>query len=208
MSAVQLKKLWTLIGAVLVFYSLNAWLVGQGVNSVFNATLLDARPRFVSLFAIPICSVLLVLLCHIGIAYARATPTGSWHARIPVVWLDAVDTKTRAGMIYQGFFVVMFLLVPCAALIHFLQKVASVNLVKDGEILPETRFFDWVPWREVSTHAYELANGIGTPPAKVAFWPDGEPILFVGLAILAIAHVAWLGIALLKGPVPSNFNHS
>jgi hypothetical protein len=202
MSPTQLKRLWAVIGTILVFYSLNAWLVSQGVNSIFKVTLLDSRPRFESLFAIPVCSVLLILLCHIGLVHARVGRAKVWHARLPVVGLDDLDTGTLTGKLYQAFFAVVFLLVPVAGLIHFLQKVASINLVRDGQIL-SAHFFDRVPWNELYAHSYALANGVetGTPPkvSIVAFWPDGEPILFLGLVVLAIAHVAWLGMVLFRG---------
>jgi hypothetical protein len=209
MSPAQLRKLWTVVGTILVFYSLNAWLVSQGVNSIFKVALVDSRPRFESLFAIPACSVLLILLCHIGLAYARAVSADFWHARMPVVWLDDLDTGTLNGKLYQGFFAVVFLLVPGAALIHFLQKVASTNLVRDGQTL-NAHFFDWVPLKELYAHSYALGNGVetGTPPkvSTVAFWPDGEPILFLMLVILAIAHVAWLGLVLFRGTARSHVN--
>ena len=162
------------------------------MHSVFEVALLDSRRRFESLFAIPVCGVLLILVCHIGLAHARAVSAGSWHARIPVVWLDDLDMGTLNGKLYQAFFAVVFLLVPGAALIHFLQKIASINLVRDGQIL-NAHFFDWVPLNELYGHTCALANGVetGNPPkvSIVAFWPDGEPILFLVLVILAIAHV-------------------
>ena len=129
MSPAHLKKLWTVVGTILVFYSVNAWLVSQGVHSVFEVALLDSRRRFESLFAIPVCGVLLILVCHIGLAHARAVSAGSWHARIPVVWLDDLDMGTLNGKLYQAFFAVVFLLVPGAALIHFLVASQAMALV-------------------------------------------------------------------------------
>jgi len=118
------------------------------------------------------------------LGYVRAVSKRNWHQRIPVVWLENLDTATLSGKLYQAFFIFAFLLIPTAGLIHFLDKVSSINVLRDGQPFQQTHFFDWVPADALAGHKFSLGNGIGNPPAEVAFWPNGQPIIFALLVAL------------------------
>lgn len=172
--------------------------MSQGVQSIFKMATVESRPRFVDLFAIPICGFLLILLCQIGFAYKSTVSGRHWHERLPIVWLEGLQTGSRSGKIYQAFFILLFLVIPAAALIHFMDKVRSLDVFKDDELLSQIHFFDWISPATIDGHQFALGNGIGADPAKVTFIPNVEPIFFSVLVIVALAHVVWLLISIFR----------
>ena len=159
--------------------------MSQGANPILDVELLDDRPRLEALFAILVTAPLLILLTIVGIAHARAVDRQGWHARLPVVWLDGVDTRTAGGRAYQAVFLVLFVLLPALALLHFANKVAGATVVRrsDGATLGP---FDLVPAYNPFDDPYRIGD---TPDASegVSWYPVIEPIL---LAILVLS--AWI----------------
>jgi hypothetical protein len=102
--------------------------------------LLDDRMVLSAVVAIPICAALLALLAEIGIRHVRTSGGKGWHDRLPVVGLDGLETGSRDGQLYQGFFLCLFVVLPILSLAHFIsesQEAVVVNLVtrETGTIL-------------------------------------------------------------------------
>ena len=133
MSQVQLAKLWTVLGALLSFYSVNTILVSRGLKPILDLTLLDERPRIESVFALPVCAILMILLCRVGGLYADHREGEQWHARIPVVGFEQIETGSPEGKKYQAFFLFVFLALPFIGLVHFGEQVANASVApRDG----------------------------------------------------------------------------
>ena len=67
------SKLWAAVGAVLAFYSLNAWIATQGGTPIFPQALLERRMVLAAVVAIPICALLLALQAELGIRPMRGS---------------------------------------------------------------------------------------------------------------------------------------
>ena len=76
MDKAALNKLWTVIGTVLLFFTLNAWVHSQGGGFLFNAIHLDDRLVPNAYFAIIIGGAMIGILCLIGTRYAAQARTG------------------------------------------------------------------------------------------------------------------------------------
>lgn len=135
MTRVHLTRLWLAVGLVLLFYAVNSWVAGQGGKPILNMDLIDDRPVTSALIAIFVCTVLLTLLCWIGIAFARKLPqAGAWHRRMPVIGLEELDTSSPEGKAYQAFFLIVLIGVPVAALIYFTAQVMGAHVFDRDDI--------------------------------------------------------------------------
>jgi hypothetical protein len=129
----HLRQIWSFLGALLCFYSVSAFIVSQGGPAILGAVFFENAPRIESVFAMPICGGLLILLSLVGTLYAKLMKTQSWAGRVPVVWLDGLDFSKPEAKIYQAFFLLLFLLVPMIAQTHFLKRVAGATVyAQDG----------------------------------------------------------------------------
>ena len=134
-------KIWKFVGAILLYYALNTWIVTQGGNEVFGAKLVSADRAPASVIGIFICSILLVLVCLLGRSYARAAGE-AWHDRIPVLALDGLDTGSREGKWYQRAVLFCFTILPAAAILHFWDLVRDAEVVSTNTNEPVSRW-DW-----------------------------------------------------------------
>lgn len=198
MTEAHLARLWIVVGLFLVFYSLNTWIVSQGGKALFGVELLDDQPVTSALVAIPICAVLLVLQCRIGMAYAdRSGMRRQWHARTPVVGLDGLKTGSREGKLYQAFFLILFVIVPVAALGYFVDQVLG-GTVYDRVAKTEHSPLAAVDWATIASASYwDDRFRLGEGPDKAVTWfPVVEPVLLGLLLLLAAAHVVLLAVRL------------
>lgn len=99
MSYKQLGKIWTVVGLLLLFYSLNAWLVSQGGQEVFGTKLIASGRVLAAVIAIPICSTMLIVTSLAGRLYAMRHGN-VWHQRVPIFGFDTITTGSREGKIY------------------------------------------------------------------------------------------------------------
>jgi len=199
------SKLWTAIGAVLLFYSLNTWLVGIGANPILGVKLPITQPVASAIPGIIVTGSLLTLLCLVGLAHARTARSKSWHARLPVVWLDDVDTETRAGLAYQWVFVFLYLVLPNAALVYFANELWDADFTCRTEEGPVFRFFESPP-TGVNCGEYRIGDTIyegmykkeGAFDGTVTWLPIIEPLFLASLWLLAIGATVTLVWRLLR----------
>ena len=127
MTAQQMSKVWAVVGLLLLYYALNTYLVTQGGNTMFSATLISTRRIPAATLAIPICAFLLLLCSLIGIDFARKNGP-RWSDRIPLVGFEQIDMTTREAKLYQAILLSVFSLVPIVSLIHFWQLFWSADV--------------------------------------------------------------------------------
>jgi hypothetical protein len=135
MNARALSKLWTVLGSVLLFYTLNAWLQSQGGGLLFKVAILDEREVPNAYFSIIICGTLLTVLCLIGSEFARISAGLSRFGRWPVVELEELDFGDRSARVYQVFFLLIFVAVPLGAIVHFWDEMISHGAVFRKDIV-------------------------------------------------------------------------
>ncbi|WP_149911018.1 hypothetical protein [Agrobacterium tumefaciens] len=191
MTQSQLGKIWFVISAFLLYYTLNSWLVTQGGQEIFGAKLVVAKRVPAAIIAILICSVLLILASRIGRLYAlRSGP--SWHARVPVVGFDAIDTGSREGKIYQRAMLFFFSILPIAGLIHFWFIVSSAKVLPKGSG-KSTGIWDWSALTTLNDPARICSafteGQAGSCADNVTILPLIEPAAFLLLTLVALVAV-------------------
>lgn len=186
MTQAHLTRLWLAVGLVLVFYSLNTWIVSRGGKPLFGVDLLSEARIASELLAIPICAVLLALLCQVGIVYAGRSGAWSWHARMPVIGLDGLKTGAREGRLYQAFFLFLFIALPTVALAYFTARVLG-GRVFDRCGGPELTPLSPVSWDVVASKAYwDDGYRLGADADHAVTWfPVLEPAMLALLLLLA-----------------------
>ncbi|GHG25280.1 hypothetical protein [Paracoccus aerius] len=203
MTAAHYSRLWLAVGLVLVFYSLNSWIAGQGGKPIFNIELVDDRPVASALIALPICTLLLTLLCRIGVCFAKASPRArSWHERMPLVGLDGVRTGSPEGRLYQGFFLLIFVGLPSAALVYFADRVRKAKVFDTLNGCDDMTPFDAVPLSMILSRPYwddRFRLGRSLEDA-VTWFPILEPIVLAILVALALVNVVRLLYVLFAEP--------
>lgn len=203
MTAAHYSRLWLAVGLVLVFYSLNSWIAGQGGKPIFNIELVDDRPVASALIALPICAVLLTLLCRIGVRFAKASPRARvWHQRMPLVGLEGVRTGSPEGRLYQGFFLLVFVGLPTAALVYFADRVRKAKVFDTENGCAEMAPLDPVPLGTMLSWPYwDDRYRLGRDMQDAVTWfPVLEPIVLGILLALALWNVARLLYVLFAPP--------
>src|ERR1700688_3410882 len=128
MTPLQMSKVWSLVSLFLLYYALNSYLVTQGGETIFGATLVMKSRVPAGFLAIPICSILLLMASLIGIVFARRNGPG-WADRIPLVGFEQLDTAKTEAKCYQAVMLVLLSLIPMLTLIHFWDVAARAQLV-------------------------------------------------------------------------------
>ena len=127
MNGGHLAKLFGSFGLILVAVSLNTLLASQGGHALLKIPLIhDERPAM-SFFALMIGSVFLFLTSAVGFLHAGRSP-GPWHDRVPVVWLEALDTKAVESKVFQIAVLANFTLFPVVCFGHFIDVVWNSKL--------------------------------------------------------------------------------
>ncbi len=197
MSVKHLRQLWTVLGAVLAFYTLNAWIVSQGGQAIFDVDLIEDRPRVGALVAIPICSALLFTLCRIGTKHAQHIRIQKWHVRLPVVWLENLDTSSPEGRWYQRFFLLVYVIIPAAALAHFVGKVIDAPVRRNDALDMNLSPLEIIPVGEILTKTYWIGGFLNDKrelEGAVSWYPVIEPAIlavFVGAAWISVGLLFW-----------------
>jgi hypothetical protein len=128
MTKEQVSKVWSVLGLLLLYYAVNTYLVTQGGEPIFGATLISSSRIPAAALGIPICSLLLLVGSFIGIDYARKGGA-VWAARIPVVGFEKINAASREGKLYQGAMLALLSLVPLVCLAHFWILFVSADVV-------------------------------------------------------------------------------
>ena len=199
MTPTQLSKLWTFVCLASLLFALNSWLATQGGAEIFDAKLLTTGRVPVALTAIPVVSVLLAVLAAIGIAYARRG-SAPWHARIPIVGFESIDTGSAEGRWFQAATMVGLTLVPLAALVHFWLVIDGALVVTTGtgpRLL--SGIWDWSGLTSLNDPARActaLQPGAVACSGGVTVLPGLQPaaygLISLGSLVLVLRH--WLAV--------------
>jgi len=191
MKASQLQRLWTVVGSILVYWTINSWIVSQGGQEVFGIKLVSPHPVPAALIAIPVCSSLLILTSLIGCVYARRFGEGTWTTRIPIVWINALRSTSIEAQLYQGFMLIAFSFVPVAGLVHFWDKVLGAKIVTTGN--PPALIESMWSWSALTTwnDPARICTNFKLVPTiscsgNATLLPGVEPLAFAVLTTAAV----------------------
>lgn len=153
-------------------------------------------PRVESLFGLFVASALLGVLALIGAAHARAVGRTDWAGRMPVVWLEGLDTRSRSGRVWQALFLTAFVLFPVASLVKFFMRFAKARVIDHDT--PGATFSPFCLWSCPLGDGKRFVVGDGLTAGNLAaktaaghvvdFCPVLEPLAI--WALLACAGVA------------------
>lgn len=175
MSKQALTRVWTVVSTVLVFYYVNTWLSSQGAEPILKLSLLDKRRVPGALLALVICPTLLIVGVWLAERYRGRFAGRYWHNRMPVVALDELDTGSTEGKLYQGFFLLVFKILPVLSLVHFANVVLSAPVHENGSELPLTVFAARWPGADRFRIGPSWKEGL-------TFFPIVEPVILGALA--------------------------
>jgi hypothetical protein len=119
MSLSGLVRVWSYLGALLALYATGTWIILQGGKSFADVPGLEGRAPVTSAFeAVGIIGLLLGILCGVGIRHMRQAQAAG-KPLLPVVAIAELgphEMRSWSMRLYQGFFVLAFLVLPAAAI--------------------------------------------------------------------------------------------
>lgn len=183
MQPAHLAKVWIGISTILLFYTLNTWTSSQGGEALFRIALLSKAAGAGALFGIAVGSTLLALAAFIGRSYAMQHGV-SWSDRVPRVWLTDLDVGTRGGRTYQFIVLVIFAVLPAAALVHFWQALQQQNLCDRLAPNAPVTLWQW-SWNSLAADRFRLSATRPDCSDGVTFFPGLEPVVLAAFTLLA-----------------------
>lgn len=196
MKRAHLAKLFGSCGIVLVAVSLNTLLASQGGNAILKLPLIHDERAPMSFFALMIGSVLLLLTSATGFLYAGRS-SGQWHDRIPVIWLKGLDTAAIEGQLFQLAIVGIFLALPVACFLHFIDVVWHSKLCVLGSTAPPVmvsdNWFKGIPGANNQIRLVEDLLPNGTCGKGVEVFPGWEFVLvWVAIGVSLVTTILFL----------------
>jgi hypothetical protein len=136
MDQATLAKLWTVIGAVLFYFSVNVWSITQGGNLALPVSLLkeDKVTRYgASIYGLVVAGLLLVAEMLLTRLYAVRSGKIDWTERLPIAGALPLEMNRPEARWYQRILLTGFLLVPLCAQVVFATKFFSGTAYKGTE---------------------------------------------------------------------------
>jgi hypothetical protein len=208
MTPQQISKVWTVVSLFLLYYALNTYLVVQGGNPMFGATLIISHKTPAAMLGIPICSFLLLLTAIIGIGHARDR-RGPWSNRIPVVGFESLDMTSLEARIYQAVMLCLLTIVPLISIAHFWSVISGAKVYTTGTPqLAVESIWSWWPTQKTLNDPARICTTVKQVGAEVScegnitILPGLEPTLFAIVTLLAvIAVISFWVLVFRKEPV-------
>lgn len=194
MTQAQLGKVWLVVSAFLLYYSLNSWVVSQGGNEVLGAKLVVPNKVPAAMIAIPICAILLTLTSLIGVVFALRGGS-RWYDRIPIVGFDAIEAASQEGKIYQGAMIAIFSLLPLASIVYFWTRFLSAKvMLNDGSkiLIGVWDSSKVTTWNDPARICTDFNKDLSDPClGNATVLPGFEPAFFVVLTVMTVVALVW-----------------
>lgn len=190
MNAESLTKLWSAIGASLLYLTLNAWSASQKFPvKLPGLTFEELDPYNAVLPGIFLGAPLLLLLLLVQQAYQRRVREESWVTRMPVAFGLSIDNpKDGIARIYQAIILVLFVAVPVAGQVHFVDKLFRGQALErtSGDPVAQgiTHLTNFFPPSVLWTSDYVFADA-GKGMTFFPFWEPWLVILLEGSTLVA-----------------------
>jgi hypothetical protein len=132
-----LARVWSYLGGLLALYAAGTWIILQGGKSFAELPGLEGRAPVTSAFeAVIVIGLLLGILSGVGIRHIRKAQAAG-QPLLPVVAIADLgphDVRSGSMRLYQGFFVLVFLFLPAAALYTLNEDVLERGVLwHDGD---------------------------------------------------------------------------
>jgi hypothetical protein len=211
MNQKHLTQVWQWISVACVLFLLTSIVSIQGGSEFVGkllgdkgGTLPDNKPA-IGYFGAMVGSGLFLIAS--SALFLHAWRFGShWHNRVPVVWLEELDTSVWDGKLFQIVVLVLFLGLPAAGIVLCISEAESGDICE----LDKSHFYKGSettllsPPHALEGHQMRLRReGAGEEPCKtgIEIFPTfGTPFLAYGLPFLSFCMaLAALAIILLRG---------
>jgi len=125
MNQETLNRIWSVVTATLLYFSLNAWSLSQQWQLALpGSPFKDGKftPHGVTLIALPLCGILLVITSLLTVTYARQSKVKDWAGRLPKFVNLPINIAKPEGRFAQACSVSLLLILPLLAQLHFIVK--------------------------------------------------------------------------------------
>ncbi len=125
MSQAMLNKIWSFLGPVLLYFTLNAWSLTQQWQLSFPGNPFKTEqvtPHGATVYGIPICGAFLIVVCLLTTVYSRRARGSRWN-RIPRFVDFDLDFSDRLAKLFQLVMLALFLILPAVGICHFQQTM-------------------------------------------------------------------------------------
>jgi hypothetical protein len=215
-----LTAIWTGLSLAAVYYAINTYLVSQGMSTIFGTPVVDVRPIPSALFGLIIVPSILIPSGLVGALHAWRHGS-QWHERIPTVFLKKLDTASMEGKVYQVVVLIIVLVVPTVAVLHFWDKINCSDCIFDtnnsgqrcSAQIPSTECHKELPmlksiWEfqdNSKSDRYRLGvdagKDFGDKNGGVSFVPGLTPLLLLAMNALSLASNLWFLFLVFHGAI-------
>jgi hypothetical protein len=131
-NATHINKLFMFIGVVTIIIAANTWLSSQGGKAIFSIALIEEERPAMAFMGLILVGFLLCIVAGLGWLYSHRFGT-KWHERVPPTWLEGFESGALESQVYQVIIILIFVVFPLGALIHFTDVFTSSKLCVLGE---------------------------------------------------------------------------
>ncbi|RFB87660.1 hypothetical protein B5K11_26310 [Rhizobium leguminosarum bv. trifolii] len=195
MSQKHLTQIWQGVSLALLLFLITSVISIQGgsefIGKLFGdsaAGAADNKPA-IGYFGAVIGGVLFLVASSILSLHARRHGN-VWHERIPVLWLEGLNTSTWEGRTFQAIVVVIFLVLPAAGIVKCIAEAETGDICE----LDKDHFYrgseTTLLWPPVAIDGQQMRlrrEGAGSDPCKtgIEIFPRfGTPATAYGVPLL------------------------
>lgn len=214
MSQSTLNKIWSFLSVLLLYLCLNVWSITQQWQLSFPGNPFKTEsvtPYGATIYGVPICGMLLVLVSIVTRIYALRSPKTRWESRFPRFGDFELNIAQGDAKAFQIIMLFLFLLLPTAGVIHFQSTFLSGTVCgvpkncKPDTAVPCTcrvRISGWhamlfespaVPPGIVLKYDPNMAKDVG--PEFIQLW---QPWTYLFIALVSVCAVIWCAVAVFQ----------
>lgn len=175
MSERALVQIWTALGLISLYLSLNAIFRVQGTDfSLVGVNFKDAETYSAAVYGLLVPLLPYCFLLRVTQLYAKLYPGQTWRSTIPVAFNLEIQPEQKYGRTYQRIFLFLFIVVPEVCRLLFLRKIFlrgavyerdTGYLVVSGFVEHLTKYFP--PSRSILGNHYIF----GHPDNGITYFP-------------------------------------
>lgn len=184
-------KIWTTIGVLTLYCTLNMYLEIQGSEITFGyLDFSDMGKQSISLYAMLIFIPSFLMLLGVSFSFLKEHKNRShWTHGFPVAFNLKLDSSSSSGKKYQIFFFILFFFVPVVLQYHNLKVFfrtpvyfkADPNIVIANDF--KSHLLNFEPFKKSFGNEYGFGDSNDNP---VTFFPAYESWIFLLLELLII----------------------
>lgn len=221
MNKKHLTQVWQWASVVCLLYLVTSIISLQGGSEFLGRLFGDKGGEITNRPAVGYFGVIvgagLLLLASCSLLLHALRHGDCWHSRIPVVWLEGLDTSAWESKFYQGVVLLLFVALPAIGVLRCLSEAENGDICEheaSAVYLGKDTTLVWPPTPKKPGEQMRLRSaGSGTAPCDggIELFPRSlTPLLMYGLPLLsALVALAAVAVVLFRrvparsqGPAP------